>query len=102
MQRHDRDRYQTVLFAPVARREALFALYAFNYEIARVRERVTQPTLARLKAYLDPGSSAVKALQLLADQSAFLDPPENESACPATFTTTVEPAGAVMLIVAPE
>src|SRR5205823_335241 len=43
VRRHDRDRYQTVLFAPAARREALFALYAFNYEIARVRETVTQP-----------------------------------------------------------
>jgi phytoene synthase len=49
VQRCDRDRYQTVLFAPVARREALFALYAFNYEIARVRERVTQPTLGRIR-----------------------------------------------------
>jgi phytoene synthase len=46
---HDRDRYQTALFAPVARREALFALYAFNYEIARVRESVTQPTLGRIR-----------------------------------------------------
>jgi NADH dehydrogenase [ubiquinone] 1 alpha subcomplex assembly factor 6 len=49
VQRHDRDRFQTVLFAPVARREALFALYAFNYEIARVRERVTHPTLGRIR-----------------------------------------------------
>jgi phytoene synthase len=46
---HDRDRFQTVLFAPAARREALFALYAFNYEIARVRERVTEPTLGRIR-----------------------------------------------------
>ena len=38
-----------MLFAPAARREALFALYAFNYEIARVRERVTQPTLGRIR-----------------------------------------------------
>lgn len=49
VRRHDRDRYQTVLFAPAARREALFALYAFNYEIARVRERVRQPTLGRIR-----------------------------------------------------
>src|SRR5215469_14316459 len=49
VQRHDRDRYQTVLFAPVAHREALFALYAFNYEIARVRERVTEPILGRMR-----------------------------------------------------
>src|SRR5438128_12191486 len=49
VQRHDRDRFQTVLFAPAARREALFALYAFNYEIASVRERVTVPTLGRIR-----------------------------------------------------
>ncbi len=46
---HDRDRFQTALFAPAARREALFALYAFNWEIARVRESVTQPVLARIR-----------------------------------------------------
>jgi NADH dehydrogenase [ubiquinone] 1 alpha subcomplex assembly factor 6 len=49
VRRHDRDRFQTALFAPAARREALFALYAFNYEIARVRESVTQPTLGRIR-----------------------------------------------------
>ena len=49
MRRHDRDRYQTVLFAPAARREALFALYAFNYEIARVRESVTEPMLGQIR-----------------------------------------------------
>jgi NADH dehydrogenase [ubiquinone] 1 alpha subcomplex assembly factor 6 len=46
---HDRDRYQTALFAPAERREALFALYAFNYEIARVRESVTQPMLGQIR-----------------------------------------------------
>jgi phytoene synthase len=46
---HDRDRFQTALFAPAARREALFALYAFNYEIARVRESVTQPMLGQIR-----------------------------------------------------
>jgi len=49
VRRHDRDRFQTVLFAPAAHREALFALYAFNYEIARVRERVSEPTLGRIR-----------------------------------------------------
>jgi NADH dehydrogenase [ubiquinone] 1 alpha subcomplex assembly factor 6 len=49
VRRHDRDRYQTALFAPAARRGALFALYAFNHEIARVRERVTQPTLGHIR-----------------------------------------------------
>lgn len=47
--RHDRDRYQTALFAPADRREALFALYAFNYEVARVRETVTQPMLGQIR-----------------------------------------------------
>src|SRR5437588_1275677 len=49
VRRHDRDRFQTVLFAPAARREALFALYAFNYEIARVRESVMQPMLGQIR-----------------------------------------------------
>jgi phytoene synthase len=49
VRRHDRDRYQTVLFAPGDRREALFALYAFNFEVARVREVVTNPMLGRIR-----------------------------------------------------
>src|SRR6202048_62119 len=49
VRRHDRDRFQTVLFAPAAHREALFALYAFNTAIATVRERVTEPTLGRIR-----------------------------------------------------
>jgi phytoene synthase len=49
VRRHDRDRFQTVLFAPAARREALFALYAFNFEIARVREWVREETLGRIR-----------------------------------------------------
>jgi len=49
VRQHDRDRFQTVLFAPAARREALFALYAFNCEIASVRDKVTQPTLGRIR-----------------------------------------------------
>ena len=49
VRRHDRDRYQTALFAPADRREAIFALYAFNYEIARVREIVTQPMLGQIR-----------------------------------------------------
>ncbi len=49
LRRHDRDRYQTALFAPAAHREALFALYAFNYEIARVRDSVNQPALGQIR-----------------------------------------------------
>jgi phytoene synthase len=39
----DRDRYLSVLFAPEPKRQALFALYAFNVEIARVRDLVREP-----------------------------------------------------------
>ena len=49
VRRHDRDRFQTALFAPPHAREALFALYAFNYEIARVRESVREPMLGLIR-----------------------------------------------------
>jgi phytoene synthase len=49
VRRHDRDRFQTALFAPARNREALFALYAFNYEIARVREIVSEPILGQIR-----------------------------------------------------
>jgi phytoene synthase len=39
----DRDRYLATLFAPAESRGALYALYAFNSEVARVREVVRQP-----------------------------------------------------------
>jgi phytoene synthase len=39
----DRDRYLATLFAPADRRDALFALYAFNIEISRVREVAREP-----------------------------------------------------------
>lgn len=37
------DRYLATLFAPAAAREALFALYAFDHEIGKVRYLVSQP-----------------------------------------------------------
>jgi len=49
VRRHDRDRYLTALFAPADRREALMALYAFNHEVARTRELVTEPMLGQLR-----------------------------------------------------
>lgn len=49
LRRHDRDRYQTALFAPAARRESLFALYAFNREIARIRETVREPMMGAMR-----------------------------------------------------
>ncbi|MBV8777948.1 MAG: squalene/phytoene synthase family protein, partial [Alphaproteobacteria bacterium] len=49
VRQHDRERYLTVLFAPMRHRNALFALYAFNYEIARVRESVHEPMLGQIR-----------------------------------------------------
>jgi phytoene synthase len=40
---HDFPRYASTLFVPLAQRRALLALYAFNVEISRVREQVSQP-----------------------------------------------------------
>jgi phytoene synthase len=49
VRRYDRDRFLTALFAPADRREDLFALYAFNLEIAKIRETVTEPMLGRIR-----------------------------------------------------
>jgi len=46
---HDPDRFATVLFAPADRRESLFALYAFNLEVARIREAVSEPILGEIR-----------------------------------------------------
>lgn len=40
---HDFARYASTLFVPPERRRALFALYAFNVEIVRVRDQISQP-----------------------------------------------------------
>jgi 15-cis-phytoene synthase len=40
---HDFVRYASTLFLPAAQRRALWALYAFNVEISRVREQISQP-----------------------------------------------------------
>ncbi|HEY1720870.1 MAG TPA: phytoene/squalene synthase family protein [Magnetospirillaceae bacterium] len=47
--RHDRDRFVTTLFAPTECREALLALYAFNLEVARTRESVSEILLGEIR-----------------------------------------------------
>lgn len=49
VRQHDPDRFLCALFAPPARREALFTLYAFNHEIARAREVASEPMLALIR-----------------------------------------------------
>jgi phytoene synthase len=45
----DRDRFLATLFAPERFRRALCALYAFNVEIAQVRERVREPMAGEIR-----------------------------------------------------
>lgn len=78
---HDRDRFLCSLFAPSAAREALWALFAFNHEIAKTREVVsdTQLGLIRLQWWRDavsaiyekgeaPEHEIVKALALAVEK----------------------------------
>jgi 15-cis-phytoene synthase len=45
----DKDRFVATLFAPAAARPALHALYAFNLEIARVREAIRDPMAGEIR-----------------------------------------------------
>ena len=45
----DPDRYLCALFADPVRREALFALYAFNQEVAKTRQVVSEPMLGHIR-----------------------------------------------------
>jgi phytoene synthase len=47
--RYDNDRFLCALFAPAGRRDALFALLAFNVEVAGVREVVSEPVLGQVR-----------------------------------------------------
>src|SRR3982074_2398383 len=45
----DKDRFLAALFAPAEHRGALHALYAFNIEVARVRERIREPLAGEIR-----------------------------------------------------
>lgn len=47
--RHDPDRFFCALFAPPAKREALFTLIAYNHELARAREAASNPLIALMR-----------------------------------------------------
>ncbi|PKQ06423.1 MAG: squalene/phytoene synthase family protein [Alphaproteobacteria bacterium HGW-Alphaproteobacteria-11] len=49
VRRHDHDRFLTVLLAPAPARDALLALYAFNIEIARIPEAVSEPMMGHIR-----------------------------------------------------
>lgn len=49
VRKHDPDRFLLSLYAPARARESLFALYAFNHEIAKTREVVTETQLGLIR-----------------------------------------------------
>jgi len=49
VQRYDRERFITGLFAAPERREALMTLYAFNVEVATVRENIREPMAGAIR-----------------------------------------------------
>jgi phytoene synthase len=49
VRRVDPDRYFAALFAPEEQRPLLFALYAFNHEVARAAEMVREPMLGAIR-----------------------------------------------------
>jgi NADH dehydrogenase [ubiquinone] 1 alpha subcomplex assembly factor 6 len=49
LRRQDRERFAQMLFAPVALRDDLAALYLFNADLARVREVVREPLAGRIR-----------------------------------------------------
>lgn len=49
VRRHDKDRFLATLFAPEDKQPHLFALYAFNAEVSRVRDAVSEPQLGLIR-----------------------------------------------------
>jgi phytoene synthase len=49
LRRTDEDRYHASLFAPADKRKALFALYAFHHEVARVAESAREPMMHAIR-----------------------------------------------------
>src|SRR5262249_14259589 len=72
----DKDRFLATLFAPANRRGALLALYAFNSEVARVRELIREPMAGEIRlqwwhdALEHPGSGEARSHPVA---SALLD-----------------------------
>ena len=46
---HDRDRYLSTFFAPDEKRPHLVALYAFNAEVMRIRDLVSDPNIGMIR-----------------------------------------------------
>jgi len=74
VQRADPDRFFCSLFAPAAKRESLWLLYAFNHELARAREVASEPTLAliRLAWWREVVDGAVKKHEIATPLAAAI------------------------------
>jgi NADH dehydrogenase [ubiquinone] 1 alpha subcomplex assembly factor 6 len=49
VRRHDLDRFRFALFAPSRHREAVFTLFAFNHEVAKTRESVSETMIGAIR-----------------------------------------------------
>jgi phytoene/squalene synthetase len=49
MREHDKDRYLATLYAPETARPQLFALYAFDNELARIPKLVSEPQIGEIR-----------------------------------------------------
>ncbi len=76
---HDRDRFLATQFAPADKRPHLYALYAFSFEVARVREAVSAPLAGEIRlqwwrdALTGPGHGDVSANPVAAALIATAD-----------------------------
>lgn len=71
---HDSDRFLTTLFAPDRMRQDLMVLYAFNLELAKLRETVSESLIGRMR--LQFWRDAIVAM------TERKDPPQHEVAVP--------------------
>jgi 15-cis-phytoene synthase len=90
---HDRDRWLASLFAPAHKRPHLHALYAFNIEIARIRDVVSDPMPGeiRMQWWTDALEDAARGdVQAHPVADALLDTITKFSLPPADLTALIE------------
>jgi phytoene synthase len=89
----DKDRFLATLFAPAKYRRPLFALYAFNVEVARVREQAREPMPGEIRlqwwrdVFAGSGRGEVRANPVAA---ALLDTVVRYRLPPQAFTDLID------------
>ncbi len=93
VRREDHDRYLTFVFAPAPLRERLFVLAAFNQELARTAERVSEPLLGemRLAWWRD-------AIEAMAGAGEPPDHPVTQAMAPLIGSGQLDPAALLELV----